>query len=312
LKANPQLDAATERRALQLHVKQLTDIATMDYQQAYASERHAFEHMFAMGDRIALAIDRQFPARFPDANVAFSPAANLELTLDRLLGEHLVLAAEVMRAGLAKAPDFAAAREALAGNTTDLSGAVGGIYGKDAGGAFDALWTRHIDAYLGFIAAMASGDANARADSLAKLHAYHDQIASFLASANPFLKREDVAALIQRHVQALIAQVEAAAAGDHQRTVATVGSAYRQTFEVGNALAVGIARQFPARFSDVKQPPPTDVAAPERPFAAPSTWLVVAMAAFALVLVSGRGRTPKLRATANREPYSVWHRTPRE
>ncbi|HKG56804.1 MAG TPA: hypothetical protein VKA85_06120, partial [Candidatus Limnocylindrales bacterium] len=271
-------------------------------------ERHAFEHMFAMGDRIALAIDRQFPARFPDADVAFSPAADLELTLDRLLGEHLVLAAEVMRAGLAKSPDFDAARGALTANTTELSGAIGGIYGKDAGVAFEKVWSNHIDAYLAYIGAFATGDANARADSLAKLHAYHDQIAGFLATANPFLKREDVAALIQRHVQALIAQVEAAAAGDHDRTVATVHGAYGQTFEVGNALATAISRQFPDRFSDIKQLPPTDIASLERGPTAGSWWIVAGVAASALLWIALRRRATT--RVTNPAPQSVRRRTP--
>jgi hypothetical protein len=56
-------------------------------------------------------------------------------------------------------------------------------------------------------------------------------------------------------------QVDAAAAGDHVRTVAVTREAYAQMFVVGDALGRGIASQFPERFGDVKDVPSTDTAA---------------------------------------------------
>jgi hypothetical protein len=261
-KANPHLDAMAEAAALRLHITQLTAITDTNYVRAYESERAAFQHMFAMGDELALAIARQFPGRYSDALVAFSPRTTLRVQLDLLLGEHLVLAAESMRAGLAKTADFAAARQALAGNSSDLQDAVAKYYGPEAGQAFGDVWREHVDAYLAFIVADAANDPSGRTASLNRLHAYHDQIAAFLAAANPYLNAEEVAALILRHVQALISQVESAVAGDHERTVATIRGAYVQTFEVGDALAIAIALQFPDRFQDLKELPKTSTRAP--------------------------------------------------
>jgi hypothetical protein len=59
----------------------------------------AFSHMFELGDHLALEIVRQYPDRFADGAVAFSPGSDLQLGLDHLLSEHMVLAAEAMRAG---------------------------------------------------------------------------------------------------------------------------------------------------------------------------------------------------------------------
>ena len=64
--------------------------------------------------------------------------------------------------------------------------------------------------------------------------------------------------MISHHVTALINQVDAAAAGDHERTVAVTREAYAQMFEVGDALGTAIADQFPDRFTDLKEIPPTD------------------------------------------------------
>jgi hypothetical protein len=262
-KANPHLDAKAEAAALRLHVTQLTAISDSNYVRAYEAEREAFRHMFMMGDQLALALARQFPRRYGDALIAFSPRTSLRVTLDRLLGEHLVLAAESMRAGLAGTADFPAARQALAGNTADLQAGIAEYYGTEAGQKFGNVWREHVDAYIAFIEAVAAKDASARAASLNRLHVYHDQIAAFLSSANPYLDAPVVAALIRRHVQALISQVESAEAGDHERTVATIRGAYAQTFEVGDALAMAIARQFPDRFQDLKELPFTSTHGPE-------------------------------------------------
>ena len=261
--ANPAFRAEEEAAALQIHVDQLTSFIDSDFDAAYESQRHAYTHMFALGDHLALGMARQFPDRFPDGAVAFSPRTDLRLTLDRLLGEHLVLAAQAMRAGLTDAPDFAAGAAALEANTSDLAGAVGSIYGDEAGGAFGDLWRAHIDAYVVFVLALGAQDAAGREESLSSLHGYHDEIASFLASANPNLSEEAVAGLVRRHVQALISQAEATDAGDHERAVATIREAYAGMFEVGAALADAIVAQFPDRFQDLMELPGTSAAEPE-------------------------------------------------
>jgi hypothetical protein len=279
--ANPRLDAKAEAAALRLHVNQLIAITDSNYTRAYDSERAAFRHMFMMGDDLALAIARQFPHRFSNALVAFSPRTTLRVTLGRLLGEHLVLASEAMRTGLAMTPDAQAARQALDGNSADLEAAIGTYYGAQAGQMFGSIWREHINAYLEFIDAVATHDAAARAASLDRLHLYHDQIAAFLSSANPYLDAVAVAALIRQHVQALISQVESAEAGDHERTVATVRGAYLQTFEVADALAAAIAAQFPDRFHDLDVLPQTstDMASTEPP----AGWSIIALLVVALL-----------------------------
>jgi hypothetical protein len=260
--ANPALRADDEAAALRIHVDQLMSFIDSDFDTAYQAQREAYHHMFRLGDHLALEMARQFPDRFPDGAVAFSPRSDLRLTLDRLLGEHLVLAAQAMRAGLTGAADFAAGASALEANTTELAGAVGSVYGDEAGKAFADLWRAHIDAYVAFVLALASQDEAEREASLMSLHGYHDEIAGFLASANPNLSEEAVAGLVRRHVQALISQAEATDAGDHERAVATIREAYVGMFEVGGALAEAIVAQFPERFEDLRELPGTSTAPP--------------------------------------------------
>lgn len=291
---NPGLDAAKEARALQAHIDQIAAFAEGDYADAYASHRMAFSHMFELGDHLALEIVRQYPEKFVDGAVAFSPRSDLELALDHLLSEHMVLAAEAMRAGVRATPEFDAASTSLDENTVDLSKAIAGVYGGDAGSAFEDVWREHTAAYLAFVDALGSGDDAEREESLARLHGYHERIAQFLAGANPMLDGAAVSALIRRHVQALITQAEATSAGDPARAIAATREGYEATFEVGAALADAIARQFPDRFGDLDTLPFTDVAV-DRPTEGPQLPLVAALlisSSIGLALTALRVRRP--------------------
>jgi hypothetical protein len=283
--ANPAIDGHGEADAVQLHLDQVIAFSDGDYVKAYEAEREAFSHMFSFGDHLARAIGLQFPERFKGATVAWSPASNLRLALDRLLAEHLVLSAQAMRAGLADGPDASAARGALEENSAELSAAIGTYYGASAASAFQELWSQHVNAYLAYIDAYSASDEAARASALATLHGYHDRIAAFLSDANPHLSRRAVSDLISRHVQALITQVEATAEGDHVRAVATIRGAYAHMFDVGDALSAAIAAQFPEKFKEVKALPPTDsaVAAPRAGLAG-QWWSAAAAAAIVVML----------------------------
>jgi hypothetical protein len=258
-KINPGLDAAQEAQALQAHIDQIAAFAEGDYADAFASHRIAFSHMFELGDHLALEIVRQHPKQFVDGAVAFSPRSDLQLALDHLLGEHMILAAQAMRAGVHGAPEFDAASASLDENSADLADAIAGIYGEEAGAQFGEVWREHTAAYLSFVQALGQGDAAERERSLALLHTYHEHIARFLATANPRLDATAVADLIRRHVQALITQAEATEAGDPARAIAATREGYGGTFEVGAALAGAIAQQFPNRFADLDELPTTDL-----------------------------------------------------
>ena len=131
----------------------------------FASDRRIFvAHLRAhvqVGDGLAVGILSPFGDRFPGRDTAFSPALDVRITLDRLLGEHRYLAASVMRARLSEAADLDAASKALAANSADLAAQIAEIYASDAGAAFDALWRSHTAYYPDYVEAVAAGSADA-------------------------------------------------------------------------------------------------------------------------------------------------------
>jgi hypothetical protein len=258
----PEFDPKVEAQALALHVRQLLAFADDDYSRAYTAERAAFHHMFGFGDALALAIMRQFPGRYPEIRNVFSPSAQLRVDLDRLLGEHLLLAAEAMRTNLTGARGADAATATLGENSQDLADAVGLVYGEAQGQAFGDVWRIHVDAYLRYLDAVRLDDAAIRSQVIDALRAYAPQVGAFFAAANPNLDASAVSELIRHHAEALLSQVDAYEGHDYPRAYATVREAYDHMFVVGDALAAAIAAQFPDRFSDIGEIPPTDTVGP--------------------------------------------------
>jgi hypothetical protein len=282
--ANPNLPEAALKELVGEHVEQLESIAAYDagdYSKAYPAIRRTYGHMFAIGDGLSEAIALQFPEIFKGKSLAFSPAGDLRLSLDQLLGEHTVLAVTAMRAGVSDAADQDAARDALDANTNALAAAVGSIYGNPAGEAFVDVWSIHTDAYLDYVTSTLDGDTAGQAAAIDQLAEYRTEFSDFLADANPELSAAALRDLLEHHTAQLVDQVDAFAAGDYELAYAVAREAFAHSFEIGDALALAIAAQFPDMFPDTGLPAPG-----ERPWLL-AAWLIVLLAS-ALVLIRRR------------------------
>jgi hypothetical protein len=99
-------------------------------------------------------------------SVPASPA-QLGLELQSLLGQHVVLAADMMRGRLRDDPDLAqAANGALGENTTDLGALVAAAFGAPARRQFTPQWSGHVTALFNYARRLAEGDAAALAATL--------------------------------------------------------------------------------------------------------------------------------------------------
>jgi hypothetical protein len=258
--ANPTLDDAVLEGLLDEHhqrqLEQISSLASADYADAYHAVRAAFAHMFEIGDALSAGILAQSADRFPGEATAFSPALEMRMTLDRLLGEHTYLAALAMRSGLEGAPDLDAAVAALGENADELAAQIGAIYGDDAGSAFGEMWGDHIDGYLAFVEAVAAEDAEAQQDARAALSAHESEFGAFLADANPMLDEDGLRALLEAHTDQLADQVARYRDGDFDAAYRTLREAYAHTEAMAGGLGGAIAEQFPERFPDVAMNPP--------------------------------------------------------
>lgn len=255
--ANPDLPPDVVEGLIEEHVQQLEQIgsfADAGFADAYPAIRDTYAHMFIVGDGLALGIISRFGDRFPGRDTAFSPALDLRISLDRLLGEHTYLAAIAMRARLTDAADLDAAIDALGDNSADLAAQIGAIYGTDAAAAFDDLWRSHTDFYLDYVAAVARGDDDARDEAADGLRVFRSDFSSFLADANPFLEPDGLEALLATHTEHLVAQVTAYQDEDYASAYGILREGYAHTELLAAGLGGAIADQFPQKFPDTAMP----------------------------------------------------------
>jgi hypothetical protein len=177
-------------------------------------------------------------------------AANLRVALNQLLSEHATLAAAATQAALrGRKSEFDAAAGALDKNSQDLAGAIGSVYGQDAGDALLPLWRKHIGFFVDYTLAKAAGSKKKQDKAVQDLLQYANDFGAFLNSATPSLPKEAVAELVKTHIVSLKEVVDAQAARDYTLAFEKVRAASHHMQMIADPLADAIAAQFPDKFA---------------------------------------------------------------
>jgi hypothetical protein len=172
-------------------------------------------------------------------------AADLRVTLDRLLGEHAVLAMNATNLGVTGSKAFPAAAKALDRNSVEISQAIGSIYGAKAAKTFldgPFQWRAHIGFFVDYTVALAKKDRAGQAKAVANLRTYTVRHGDFLAGATGLPKlavRNDLLG----HVLELKTQLDDYAAGRYAKAADDYRHAYAHMFMTGDLLAGAIAKQ---------------------------------------------------------------------
>lgn len=202
----------------------------------------------------ALALAVVSPAAMTSTFIASAEAhemsqSDLRVTLNKLLGEHVSLAAAATGAALhGQQAQFEAAAGALDNNSLDLAKAIGSVYGQGAQDAFLPLWRKHIEFFVNYTVATAENNAEAKKSAVDDLMGYAEDFGAFLNSANENLPKDAVAGLVREHVTTLAAVVDAQAKKDYAAAYEAERMAYGHMQHISDALAEAIAEQFPKKF----------------------------------------------------------------
>jgi hypothetical protein len=177
-------------------------------------------------------------------------AADLRVTLDRLLGEHVLLAIPATQRGLQGGKEFPALAKALDRNSVELANAIGSVYGTKARNEFlngKFMWRAHIGFFVDYTVAKAKGDRAGQTKAVNNLKRYIGAFSSFLATATG-LPQKALAAGITEHVMQLKGQLDAFASGDYAKSYAITREAYAHMVMTGDTLAGAIVKKFPQKF----------------------------------------------------------------
>lgn len=180
------------------------------------------------------------PSAPPVAAARTAPApADLAIRFEALLGQHSVLAADLMRSRIRGDDDFAqAANAALGRNTADMTGLVGQLFGRPAAEKFRPMWSEHIVALVAYAGALAARDETAKGDAGQELTEYEQALGDFFAGASGGrLAPAAARAAVVEHVGHLTGQADAYAAGDYAGADRLYRMGYQHTYDLGRTLA---------------------------------------------------------------------------
>ena len=179
------------------------------------------------------------------SSAAAGPSVDLRVTLDRLLGEHAVLAMNATNLGVTGSKSFPASARSLDRNSVELSKAIASLYGKGAGNVFlngKFQWRDHIKFFVDYTVALAKKDKAGQAKAVASLTRYTKEHGAFLAKATG-LPKLAVQNDLLGHVLELKGQLDAYAKGDYTKSTGLYRQAYSHMFMTGDLLAGAIAKQ---------------------------------------------------------------------
>ena len=146
-------------------------------------------------------------------------------------------------------PDAGVTANRLLQNQDDIGAAVAAFYGDEAGAQLAALLREHILIAADLVSAAKAGDGAEVAVQHELWYANADEIAAFLASANPAWPEETLAEMMRTHLDQTLAEATARMQGEWETDVALYDQIVDHILEMADTLSDGIIQQFPKRFT---------------------------------------------------------------
>lgn len=144
---------------------------------------------------------------------------------------------------------FPATADRLLRNQVDIGNALAPYYGRTAANRLTALLTEHIAIAVEVLQAAKAGDGAAFTDATDRWYANGNDIADFLAAANPrFWPRRVVRAAMRTHLDTTLTEADHELRGDYAASVADYEAVHRHILAMADLLSSGVIRQFPGRF----------------------------------------------------------------
>ena len=192
-----------------------------------------------------LATAADAPSGPVPAKLAATQAAERDLWLG-----HIFWVREVSRS-LAEKNQAAAdlAEKQVVANAKQIAGSIEPFYGKAATDQLFKLLAGHYTAIKGHATATVAGDAAGAKKALGDLTSNANEIAKFLAGANPNLPEATLKSLLAAHGGHHVAQNQQLAAHDMAAEAKTWDAMKTHIYTIADALAGAIAKQFPDKFS---------------------------------------------------------------
>jgi hypothetical protein len=175
--------------------------------------------------------------------------ADLRRDLRSLWEDHITWTRLYIVSAISDLPDAQVTAERLLRNQDDIGNAITPFYGEDAGKRLTELLRAHITGAAELLTAAKAGDQTRLAAAKTAWYANGDEIAGFLAAANPQnWPLDTVKSMMRGHLDQTIAEAVHRLEGKHAEEIADYDQIKSHILSLSDALAGGIVAQFPERF----------------------------------------------------------------
>jgi hypothetical protein len=182
-----------------------------------------------------------------DCNAKQVSLLSLRDDMRALWTDHVALTRFYIIESIAELPGADATAARLLRNQDDIGNAIKPFYGSAAGDELSRLLREHILGAVAVLDAAKAGNVDALASAQAAWFANADEIASFLATANPNLPVGLLRDAMHEHLEQTTAEATARLTGDFDGDVRTFDMIVEHILGLADTLANGIAAQFPDR-----------------------------------------------------------------
>jgi hypothetical protein len=135
-------------------------------------------------------------------------------------------------------------------NQEDIGNAIKPYYGEEAGSQLSELLNQHILIAADLVNAAKAGNDSAVADADQRWSDNADDIAAFLAGANPNWTEEELSNMLHDHLNVTRAEAVARLQGNYTADIGAFDDVHEQAMHMADAISDGIIAQFPQRFED--------------------------------------------------------------
>lgn len=146
-------------------------------------------------------------------------------------------------------PNADAVTNRLLRNPVDFEQALKPFYGDRIAAQFRDLLRAHLVIAAELVKAAKAGDTKTAADAEKRWYANADEIAALLGSINPYWTQEGWKVMLHSHLELVKAQAVNMLAKKFEADIRAYDENERQTLQMADMLASGIARQFPQAFT---------------------------------------------------------------
>lgn len=175
--------------------------------------------------------------------------AVLKQEMRYLWSDHAVWTRDVIVAILDKSPVTDASLKRLLANQVDIGNAIKPYYGEAGGQALTDLLTEHIVVAGDLVTAARDGNTTGFNEAKLKWYQNGEDISLFLNTANPENWALDhMKQHMNDHLDFTLAEAVAHLQGNFSDEIKAYDEVYKQLMHLADALAEGIAKQFPEKF----------------------------------------------------------------